>query len=306
MAENSDLLPTYLKRLNLPLTAEDARERAKAGLESARALLDELMTAHAEAIPFENLSAFARQGVDITDDAVRAKLVDGARGGYCHEHACLVRMVLRDLGFAAHPVLARVLVRDAETLGPTTHQATIADVHGRQVLLDPGFGAGTSTLALPLEDGAERQAAHAAFRVVRASEALGDDAGSLTWVVQTHDSKGEGFRNLYGFAAPVDAGVPGATNAYPLQSDLDMSNWYTSTRPGTLFVDHLVLARTMSDGQVYSLFDRRVSKTASPKDGYERSSREMTSAEDLASTLIETFGVQVPKETVDAAWERLG
>ncbi|WP_394277197.1 arylamine N-acetyltransferase [Luteococcus sp.] len=128
------LLQRYLQRLGLDTTTARARDRAASGGRSALGLLDD------------------------------------QRGGYCHEHAALVRQVLAALQVPSEPVLARILLRPNPELGPLTHQATLAEVDGRPVLVDPGFGAGTPTVALPLDDPTPRSTVHGWFRLVPAKE----------------------------------------------------------------------------------------------------------------------------------------
>lgn len=164
------LLQRHLQRLGLDTTTARARDRAASGGSSALGLLDELLAAHAGTICFENLDVLAHHRVPIEPDAVATELLDDQRGGYCHEHAALVRQVLAALQVPSEPVLARILLRPNPELGPLTHQATLAEVDGRPVLVDPGFGAGTPTVALPLDDPTPRSTVHGWFRLVPAKE----------------------------------------------------------------------------------------------------------------------------------------
>ena len=72
------------------------------------AVLNDLMSAHVQAIPFENLDVLLQRGIDLTPEALQRKLVDERRGGYCFEQNGLLLLVLGAIGFAVTPLSARV------------------------------------------------------------------------------------------------------------------------------------------------------------------------------------------------------
>jgi arylamine N-acetyltransferase len=142
-------------------------------------LIDELIGAHVHAICFENLDVVAARvrgevrAVSVSPDEVADKLLDDGRGGYCHEHAVLIRTALAELGLAVHPVLARVhLGAGRAEPGGLTHQATIVEL---------GALSGTSWIrvsaeglpncALPLTGGA-RATVRGEHRIVPAESVL--------------------------------------------------------------------------------------------------------------------------------------
>src|SRR2546421_12933034 len=88
-------LDAYLARIGQPASPP-----------SARALAD-LMSAHVQAIPFENVDVVLRQHQGISLDVVSAKLVGRRRGGYCYEQSGLFAAVLERLGYTVHPLAAR-------------------------------------------------------------------------------------------------------------------------------------------------------------------------------------------------------
>src|SRR5699024_304509 len=108
------LLVRYADRIRRGEPVPELRQRAAAPAEQITELLDELIGAHVHAICFENLDVVAARArgevraVSVSPDEVADKLLDAGRGGYCHEHAVLIRAALAELGLAVHPVLARV------------------------------------------------------------------------------------------------------------------------------------------------------------------------------------------------------
>ncbi|MEL4153662.1 arylamine N-acetyltransferase, partial [Corynebacterium bovis] len=106
----STLIDRYLARTGNPVPAGDRSGRTAGQIVAD---LDRLLAAHADTIPFEDLDSASATPFSVDEDAVVAKLVDARRGGYCHEHAALIRAVLRDMGLTVRPVLARVYARTA-------------------------------------------------------------------------------------------------------------------------------------------------------------------------------------------------
>ena len=134
------LLSRYADRLGLSDSAPELHRRAQGSCAQIVELLDEILVAHTHSICFENLDvvAFRAKGdleaVAIDVDGAAGKLLTDGRGGYCHEHASLIRGVVTELGLRAHPILARVHLGDGQTApGALTHQATIVDLDGRRL-----------------------------------------------------------------------------------------------------------------------------------------------------------------------------
>src|SRR5699024_12683310 len=68
---------------------------------------------------------------------------------------------LQELGLSCRPVLARVYANpDKPTAGGLTHQSTIVEIGGEDFIVDPGFGGGTPTVAVPLREAARRSEEH--------------------------------------------------------------------------------------------------------------------------------------------------
>lgn len=177
-----------------------------------------LQRAHVRAIPFENLDILLGRPIALDPDAVEDKLVTRRRGGYCHEHVVLFCGLLAALGYAAHPVLARMghQAQDA----PPTHAGVIVDLGGQLWLADVGLGGGPLA-PLALADGAEHgEPGGWRHRTV----ALGDGA----WRLETR--LGERWSATHTFAvAPSQAAA------------IIEGNRYVSTDPASLFVGQPLL-----------------------------------------------------------------
>lgn len=263
------LLEAYAKRVGITTSAKELEERAAGDPQTARQLLDELMAAHTQSIPFENLDIVAlsvageRRTVPTDAASVIAKMIDGNRGGYCHEHGAVVRQVIAALGLRVYPILGRIhrpLTRDGEpntVPSALTHQANIVVVGGQKFLLDPGFGAGTPEYALEIGSaagdgefgGAVRGNARVEHRVVEATGAIAPELiADSQWVLQVRsglDAGGAGagagntpeFRSVYAFSE-----MPRG------QAELDVANWYTGTKPGAHFTGPPLLAKYLPGG----------------------------------------------------------
>ncbi|MEJ4105185.1 arylamine N-acetyltransferase family protein [Corynebacterium bovis] len=347
----STLIDRYLARTGHPVPAGDRSGRTAGQIVAD---LDRLLAAHADTIPFEDLDSASATPFSVDEDAVVAKLVDARRGGYCHEHAALIRAVLRDMGLTVRPVLARVYARDgltevqafghqativtlpsdpaadadadaatttsadaattdataitdpaATTTAITTTPATPAAPRGpAEVLVDPGFGGGTPTVAVPL-DGTVRDSPQGPFRVVPAADAI-DPAlvRGLDLMLQHRAFGSAEFANVYAFSR----------TAVWEPVDLDMSHWLTSARPGTFFTGNIVIARHRPDGGRVTVFQDTVHRVApgvpgpdgSPGTAGEERRERVGSPEELAGVLREEFGLGVDAALVRAAWEHSG
>ena len=87
-------------------------------------VLQDLVTAHTQSIPFENLDPLLGVPVDdLSPEALTDKLVHRRRGGYCYEHNGLMGYVLAELGFRVRRLAGRVVwMRPADSPLPAqTH-----------------------------------------------------------------------------------------------------------------------------------------------------------------------------------------
>jgi N-hydroxyarylamine O-acetyltransferase len=212
-------LPAYLERIGV----------------SADPGLAELHRAHVTSIPFENLDSHRGVAVSLEPADLERKLVTERRGGYCFEQNLLFADALGALGVRAEPMLARVrLGRPPGTPRPRTHLVHRVHAQDGVWLADVGFGNGTLLEPIPFGPGAEHEQSGWRFRVVQdgAEHVLQTVVGS-EWV------------DVYGF---VPEPVPAI--------DIQTSNWFTCTHPGSPFVTGLILALNRPDGTRVSLTDR--------------------------------------------------
>lgn len=274
------LIQRYLRRVGAG---------SRAGTGDPVSVLDDLLRRHAAAIPFENLDPLAGHGVDISPEAVAAKLLDARRGGYCHEHALLSQQVLRALGFSCTGALARVY-RDPELTTPPgkTHHVTLVDVNGEFRLFDPGFGGGTPNRTVPVREGARV----GDYRMVVADEVLPEQlrAPDVQLMLQRRSSEGV-WHNFYGF-----------TMEPALPADIALSNWFVSTNPGVMFTRFPVLARTGTDGTRASLSARKLRTVSSVGENVE----EIAGRGRFGAVVHEVFGIDAPEGLLDIAWEKSG
>ena len=208
----TSLLVDYLRRVGLT-----SIERP--GLDTLRTLHQ----AHVAAIPFENLDILLGRGISLDLDGLRNKLLTQRRGGYCFEQNTLFLAVLREIGFTAVPMEARV--RSGSTvMRPRTHMVVIVELEGVAWLADVGFGG--EGLFEPIRIGSDSLPyAGLVHRVV-------EDANLR--VLQLR--RGADWEDQYAFAfEPV----------YPI--DFEMANWFTSTFPQSPFVRTLTAQRTTRD-----------------------------------------------------------
>ncbi|TDD75820.1 arylamine N-acetyltransferase, partial [Actinomadura darangshiensis] len=166
-------LPAYLKRIGYD-----------GGLAPTGATLRGLHRAHVSSIPFENLEIMLGRPVEMSLDAVQAKMVGRPRGGYCFEHNRLFAAALERLGYEVTALAARVTLGAAKLL-PSTH----ALLHVRPPeaprdepawLCDVGFGAGPLE-PLPLVDGHEAVQDGWGFRLRRGRTTTTWTPNTVSW-----------------------------------------------------------------------------------------------------------------------------
>lgn len=290
----------YARRLGLADSEETLQRRAAGSPTEIKGLLDELLVAHAHAICFENLDVLAAsaagemRGISTDLDHLSAKLLDAGRGGYCHEHATLIRAVLTELGLHAEPALARVHLGEGRTApGGLTHQATIVDLNGRRFLVDPGFGGGTPEVALEIRADAKPQTtAVGEYRLVPADAVLSPHLrAEADWALQSRARADQEFRTVYAFADRASELV-----------DLEQSNWFTATKPGGLFTSQLAMTKRLPHGGRVSLSGHRLLRHQTGDDP-DRSERTIADAGDFAGVLEEDFDLTLGRDFTDPIWE---
>jgi len=199
--------------------------------------LRELHNLHPQAIPFENLDPLLKRPVKLDPRSLQAKLVEGGRGGYCFEHNSLFANVLRQLGFKVQEGTARVrwsVPQGVKT--PRTHCLLFVEAEGDDYLADVGFGGNVLTAPLQLSSRDAQKTPHEDFRLVDEE----DDR-----VVQEAKINGS-WTPLYAFDF---------SETHP--GDYELSNWFTSAHPNSIFVNGLLGARS-EPGKRYALRDNQL------------------------------------------------
>jgi N-hydroxyarylamine O-acetyltransferase len=202
-----------------------------------RPALAEIHTAHATSIPFENLDSHRGLSVSLAPEDLERKLVHERRGGYCFEHNLLLAEALRALGAEVDLFLARVRVNaEPGVVRPRGHLVLRVQSEGASWHADVGFGLGTLLEPIPFGPGAEYEQAGWRFRVVRDGPAR--DGPEL--VLQTR--LGEEWKDVYAFLPEPSPAI-----------DVEVSNWWVCSHPGSPFVSGLILGRHDRDGRRVAL-----------------------------------------------------
>ncbi len=211
-------LDAYLKRIGL----------------RGRPSVAEVHRAHITSIPFENLDPHRGVPVSLAVEDLERKLVAERRGGYCFEQNLLLKAALEELGAEVDMFLARTrLGASGGVTRPRSHLVMRVRAEDTEWLADVGFGAGSLLEPLPFGPDGEREESGWRFRVV-------EDGPEL--VLQR--AEGEAWSDLYGF---VPQPVPFV--------DVETSNWFTSTHPGSRFVTGLITSLRADDGTLTLLSD---------------------------------------------------
>jgi arylamine N-acetyltransferase len=196
-------------------------------------VLQNLVTAHTQTIPFENLDPLMGLPVDdLGQEALADKLVRRRRGGYCYEQNGLMGYVLAGIGFRVRRLAARVtwmLPPDAP-VGAQTHTVLAVTFPGSAgpYLVDVGFGGQTLTSPIRFQTGNLQQTTHEPCRLADRRDGL---------VLQAR-LRGE-WQSLYEFTMRTQPGI-----------DLRVGSWYVSTHPSSIFVTSLMVARVTDDARM--------------------------------------------------------
>jgi arylamine N-acetyltransferase len=234
-------------------------------------VLQDLVTAHTQAIAFENLDPLLGVPVDdLSPEALADKLVARRRGGYCYEHNGLMGHVLEEIGFGVRRFGARVVwtVPVGAPVQSQTHTLLEVTLPGgsQPYLVDVGFGGQTPTSPLRLETDSVQQTTLEPYRLQDGGDGL---------VLQAL-IRGE-WQSLYEFAT---------TTAPPI--DLKVASWYVSTHPSSHFVTGLLVSMVTADAR-YNLSGRHL---AIHRDGATEKIR-LDDASAVVDVLIDRFGINV-------------
>ncbi|AEF56103.1 arylamine N-acetyltransferase family protein [Marinomonas posidonica] len=233
--------------------------------ELSLAFVGQLQAAHIAKYSFNSLAVLLGEEVSLDLTNVYEKIVVHGLGGYCFEHNKLAFELLKSLGYSVRLVMARVL-NGQEIDRPRTHRVTLVNIDGKAYLLDVGFGADCPISPLLLQSGLEQKIGHENYRIV-------EQGGEYDLQIERSGS----FHTLYRFDL-----------AEYTDEDCVIGNFFSSKYPKAAFVNNLVASikdfnRTVGIRN-HVLFTRQ--------NGHEEE-RFICSAEDLHSTLLQVFNVDV-------------
>jgi N-hydroxyarylamine O-acetyltransferase len=225
---------------------------------------------HTQTIPFENLNPFLKRPVRLDTSSIQKKLVQDGRGGYCFEQNLLFKHVLQELGFHVTGLAARVLWNAPEGVVTSRgHMLLRVELPDGPRIADVGFGGLTLTGPIRLEADVEQTTPHELFRLVR----FGDG-----FVMQAQI--GSVWKALYQFEMHEQFLV-----------DYEVTNWYLSNHPDSLFVTGLIAARP-DPNRRYALRNNELA--IHELDG-RTERRLLMSAGELRTTLEDTFRITLPE-----------
>jgi len=224
---------------------------------------------HPQAIPFENLSPFLGIPVSLDTDSLWRKLVYDGRGGYCFEHNLLFGAVLRRIGFQVKSLAARVLWQlPPGKIMPRDHMVLLVSLEGVEWLVDVGWGGNTVTEPLRLKETGIQITSHEPFRVQKRE-------GLYVLSIDIHGR----WEEMHEF---------GRTEF--LLPDYEVISWYLCNHPESLFVNHLMAARTLPTGRL-TLKDNQFSRHR--LDGKTEKTI-LGSTDELEQVLTEEFKINFP------------
>ena len=199
-----------------------------------RPSIAQLHRAHLTSIPFENLDPHQGLPVSLEVEDLERKLVSERRGGYCFEQNLLLKTALEALGAEVDMFLARTrLGAKPGVVRPRSHLLLRVSENGASWHADVGFGARGILDPIPFGPGSPQEQSDWSFRVI-------EDGSEL--VLQR--LAGDEWADLYGF---LPQPVPFI--------DVETSNWWASTHPGSLFVTGLIVGVRGDDGTSTLLCD---------------------------------------------------
>jgi len=236
--------------------------------------LNDVLTAHVQSVPFENLDVLLGRRISLEPAAIQRKIIEERRGGYCFEQNGLLLLVLTQLGFAVTPLSARVRYQRPRDYTPArTHLFLRVVIDGVPWVADAGVGGLSLTSAIRFDVEGEQATRHEPRRLIVEDGRVFHQA---RFGAEWHD-----VLEFSGEAMP------------PI--DRELANWYTSTHPQSHFKSRLVAARALPDGGRLTLVNRELSTRR--RTG-EADTRVLRTPEELLDVLAVEFGLHFPAGTV--------
>lgn len=228
------------------------------------AVLRDLQLAHLLAVPFENLSIYAGQPIELEVGSLFDKIVTRRRGGFCYEANGLFAALLRALGFEVS-LLSATAARPEGGFGPDfDHMALLVTVE-EPWLVDVGFG---DSFREPLrldEPGAQGQGQRA-YQIATGGDHL---------VLQQRESAAGEWKARYRFTL----------QPYTYADFAPMCH-YHQTSPESPFTQSPVCSRATPDGRLTLSGMRLITTVAG-----ERHERLLQDEEEFAAVLWQQFGI---------------
>ncbi|QEV16351.1 arylamine N-acetyltransferase family protein [Streptomyces alboniger] len=252
---NIEQTDAYLRRIGVARPAAPTSEA-----------LRELHLAHLRSVPFENLSIHLGEEIELTDEALVAKIVQARRGGFCYELNGAFAALLTALGFDVTLLQGRVYDDEGRLGIPFDHLALrVRTRDGGEWLADVGFGA------------------HSQLPLVFGERGVQADPGGTFRLVD----RAEGDLEV----------VKDGTPQYLLDrrpralADFTAGAWYHRTSPDSHFTRSLVCSIVTGEGRV-TLSGRTLTSTV---DGERQVTEPATEAEVLAA-YERHFGIRLERE----------
>jgi N-hydroxyarylamine O-acetyltransferase len=215
-------------------------------------------------IPFENLDILLGRPIPLDLESLQIKMVNGGRGGYCFEHNALFAAVLEQIGFRVTRLAARVRFGATRVL-PRTHMLLLVEAESKPFIADVGFGGDGLLKTVPLVE--DEIATQWLWRYrLQSKDGL--------WVLQSQ-IKGA-WLDLYSFTLEPQLPV-----------DFEVSNFYVSTHPNSIFTKMLTVQLSTPEAR-YILRDREFTEAR----GDDESGSTIESDEELLAVLSEIFGLE--------------
>jgi N-hydroxyarylamine O-acetyltransferase len=225
-------------------------------------------------IPFENLDILLGRGISLDSEHIFDKLVRQRRGGYCFEQNGLFLGALREAGFTARPLLARVWLF-ANGTPPKTHMINLVTVGDEEWIADAGFG-GSYTPPMRLAEHEVVGTDGISHRLIRHDE--------LGWMLERSADNGETWSPQYSF-----------TTAKVWPADIALSNHFVSTEPGGRFTSNAIASIVLPNGFA-SIVNRDYSRSSAKGD----EASEIASAKMFQLRLSLVFGIDLSNGEIEA------
>ena len=252
------------------------RIRYQGSLEPTIETLRALHEAHLLTVPFENLSIHLGQPILLQEKALYEKIVSRRRGGFCYELNGLFAWLLRQVGFAVSLLSAEVASQTRGFNPPFDHLALLVhQLDGAEWLADVGFG---ESFRHPLRlkaDLEQKDSDGQVYRLIQEREEREEPTKPNYWIMQHLDE--HGWEAQYRFTL----------QPYAL-ADFTARCQYHQTSPESHFTQKRICSLATPQGRL-TLSEWHLIITTQG----ERTERVLSSQEEYAAVLADSFGVVV-------------